>query len=64
MIGNPDNIGPRDFQGNPQKFVLIPANYEIGAVDAWANQVHFNAPAGFDPGGAETIANSALQPPP
>jgi hypothetical protein len=41
-------FNPTDFQGNPQKFALIPANWNLAEVDAWAARTHFNAPHGFN----------------
>jgi hypothetical protein len=39
-ITDPAKFKATDFQGNPQKFVLLPTNFDISAVDAWAAQTH------------------------
>lgn len=64
VVSNPETFQTRDFQGNPQKFVLLPTNFEVAAVDAWANQVHWNAPAGFNAAGAAELAATAVNAPP
>jgi hypothetical protein len=51
-------FSPTDFQGNPQRFILLPTNYSEAAVDAWAARTHFNAPAGFDLNGVGNMASA------
>lgn len=47
VITDPANFKPLDFQGNPQKFVLLPTDFDMAAVDAWAAKTHFNADGSF-----------------
>jgi hypothetical protein len=51
-----DRFQPVDFQGNPQRFVVIMGGqYDGAGADAWANRTHFQFPSGFQFGGAETL---------
>jgi hypothetical protein len=61
VITDPARFQPADFQGNPQKFVLLPTRFEITQVDAWAGRTHFNAPDGFNLTGVEAIVRTAGQ---
>jgi hypothetical protein len=59
VVADPARFSPTDFQGNPQKMVLLPANYRTGDVDAWAGRTHFSAPNGFSLTGLDAIVRSA-----
>jgi hypothetical protein len=52
----PDRFQPIDFQGNPQRFILIlGGKYDGAGPDPWANRTHFQFPASFNFGGVEQI---------
>ena len=52
----PDRFQEIDFQGNPQRFMLIlGGKYDGPGADAWANRTHFQFPASFNFGGVEQI---------
>lgn len=52
-----DRFQPIDFQGNPQRFIMIQGGKDTGpGPDAWAQRTHFPFPAGFDATGAERLA--------
>jgi hypothetical protein len=52
----PDRFQPIDFQGNPQRFVMIQGDLDTGpGPDAWAQRTHFLFPDGFDIVGAELL---------
>jgi len=52
----PENFKPVDFQGNPQRFVVILGDLYTGkGPNAWANRTHFRFPDGFSFAGVETI---------
>ncbi len=55
VITAADKFQDKDFQGNAQKFVMIPQKFEITAVDEWAGQTHFNADSGFGLKGLEQL---------
>lgn len=59
VITDPAKFNPTDFQGNSQRFVLLPTNFDIGAVDAWAARTHFNAGKGFSLDGLKNILGRA-----
>jgi len=59
VITAADKLKPQDFQGNPQKFVLVPQQFDIRAVDAWAAQTHFNADLKFKLDGLDAILKRA-----
>jgi hypothetical protein len=59
VISDAAKYNPVDFQGNPQKFVLLPSKFDMAAVDAWAARTHFNAPPGFGLDGIKGIAATA-----
>jgi len=59
VITDPAKFNPTDFQGNPQKFVLLPTNFDISAVNDWAAKTHFNADRGFSLTGLEAILKRA-----
>jgi len=59
VITDPAKFNPTDFQGNPQKFVLLPTNFDVSAVDAWAAQTHFNVDKGFTLAGLKAILKRA-----
>jgi hypothetical protein len=54
-ITDPAKFKDTDFQGNPQKFILLPTNFDISAVDAWAAQTHFNVDKTFTLKGLDAI---------
>jgi len=58
-ITDPAKFKETDFQGNPQKFVLLPTNFDISAVDQWAAQTHFNVDKGFTLKGLKEILSRA-----
>lgn len=52
----PDRFQPVDFQGNPQRFMLIlGGQYDGEGADAWANRTHFQFPACYNFGGVEQL---------
>jgi len=60
VITDPAKFKPEaDFQGNPQRFVLLPTNFDMSAVDAWAARTHFNADPPFDLTGLDGIVARA-----
>ncbi len=60
VISDPAKFNPAaDFQGNPHKFVVLPTQFNMGQVDAWAGRTHFNALAGFDMRGLPEILKTA-----
>lgn len=61
VITDPARFNPVDFQGNPQRFVLVPANFDIASVDAWASRTHFPAGAGFLCDGLQALIRRVRQ---
>lgn len=59
VITNPEKFNPTDFQGNPQKFVLLPTAFDMAAVDEWAAKTHFNVEARFTLDGLQAILQRA-----
>ncbi|MBI4908384.1 MAG: hypothetical protein HY820_32465 [Acidobacteria bacterium] len=59
VITDPAKFTETDFQGNPQRFVLLPTEFKMADVDAWAGRTHFNAEPGFDLTGLDAIVNVA-----
>jgi hypothetical protein len=58
-----EKFKPIDFQGNPQRFVMIQGGAnnttpeeDEKLFDAWANRVHFNFPEPFNDAGAADLA--------
>jgi hypothetical protein len=51
-----DRFQEIDFQGNPQRFMLILGEqYDGPGADAWANRTHFQFPASYNFGGVEQL---------
>ena len=51
-----ERFQPIDFQGNPQRFVLIlGGQYDGAGADPWANRTHFQFPPAFDFNGADQL---------
>jgi hypothetical protein len=52
----PDRFNEIDFQGNPQRFMLIlGGKYDGPGADAWANRTHFQFPTSCNFGGVEDL---------
>jgi hypothetical protein len=58
-----EKFKPIDFQGNPQRFIMIQGGAngttpeeDEKLFDAWANRVHFNFPEPFNDAGAADLA--------
>ena len=51
-----DRFQEIDFQGNPQRFVVIMGGkYDGPGADAWANRTHFQFPSSFNFGGVDEL---------
>jgi hypothetical protein len=51
-----ERFQPIDFQGNPQRFMLIlGGQYDGAGADPWANRTHFQFPRSFNFDGAEQL---------
>ena len=67
VITHPDNFKNRDFQGNPQRFVLIEGSQYSekefqDRTDAWAKRTHFPCPLDWDDSGAAGLSLSVPVP--
>ena len=52
----PENFQPIDFQGNPQRFVVITGGkYDGAGQQAWADRTHFPCPPGFSDAGVHEL---------